>query len=428
MKIHILSSFVALSLVTATAHPNAHADNLAVLVSPNGEAEAKKAEIIKLLQLITGTVEVGETATIFNGLNGQTLCTFSVPDRQAYVSEKAKLNANRTCIGHLMNFAEHADLDGRAGALNLPGALRMIATNASVSDYDTIVIVGSPIYDDAAEGSVSMADGFVPSDGYITAPATVSPYSMSALKSTLSGTPVHFSWEGYDWPINTRHKDAVQRFWALSIETLGGSLATFNADFDQLAERVRRDVKASPETFERSSSPKLEMIQIQRDRGRHTPIHERQLSDTPLSESQMRRATDVEVGINWSCECDMDIYVRPNPQAEVLFFGHKRTNEGQFYRDYRNGRDLLNGLESVRLDAPVDLDELVLGVNFYSGDAPGGVSGEIRLSVGDDTYATAFSIEVHSGNEGLGANEAFATGGAPNDHWVLLTGREVVAD
>lgn len=410
----------------SSAFAPALAGDLAVAVSPMGDPAHKKEEMVDVIRLITQTVAPGEQAVIFDGLSSRTICTFAVPNRRSYASEVAKLNANRACVSQLIKFAESANPGGAPGALNVPGTLRAIVKSLNMAEIDAVILFGSPVYDDRQEPSVSMAGGHVPSDGHITAPGAASPYSMAGLEERLQGTPVHFTSDGYDWALNNRHETSVHRFWQLTAETLGGPLATFNADRAQLIERVKQGVTAAPVTFERSDSAKLEMIEIEPDMGRRTPIHQRPLADEPLPASQYRRALDVEVGITWACACDMDIYVRPSPQAEVIFYGNRHTNEGRFYRDYRNGRELLNGLESVSFYAPVNLDEMAIGVNFYSGAAPEGVEGEIRLSVGGKTYGQPFRIGAVSGNEGAGASEAFRDLAAPNERWVMTTGAAIV--
>jgi len=423
-----LKSSIAASILASVAlAPLAQADNLAVIVSPNGDPTTKKAEIVDILKLMTGTVEPGEEAILFDGLSSKSICKFVVPNRRSYASDKAKLNANRSCVGKLMTFASSADAGATAGLLDLPATLRTLVRTADMQAIDAVIIFGSPLYNDLREPSSSMAHGYVPSDGHITAQLTASPFGFAGLAGSLEGTPVHLSSDGYDWTLNSRHEEMVHRFTWLGVDTLGGSLVTFNADRDQMIDRVLRGVKTSPVTFERSASDKLEMIPVILDRGPGLPIHEREISTAPITGAEMRRAIDVEVGITWDCTCDMDIYVRPFPNAEVIYYGRTKTREGTFYRDYRNGRDLLNGLESVTLDAPVDLSEMVIGVNFYSGDAPEGVAGEIRLSVGNRTYAKPFVISATSGNQADGAVDVFQALEAPNERWVVMSADLVVA-
>jgi len=413
-------------LASAALAPLSYADNLIVAVSPNGEPAAKKAEMIDVIQMMTKTVQPGEEATLMDGLTGRSICTFTVPDRRSYASEKAKLNVNRSCVGKLIRFAEAANMSATAGQLDLPRLLRTIAQTARMNTIDAVVIFGDPNYANPQEPSFAMTGGYVPSDGHSTADRTASPFGMAGLDDSFMGTSVHFTSDGYPWARNTRHEDMVHRFTWLTLATLGAPLATFNADRDQLIKRVIDGVGRSPVSFEWAASDKLEMIYVDLDRGPGLPIHERELSTAVLSAAEVRRAREVEVGISWSCACDLDIWVRPHDNAEVLFYGHTRSREGRFYRDYRNGRDLLNGLESVSFDAPVDLSKMVIGVNFYSGSAPDGVTGEVRLSVGDRTYAKPFVLEATSGNAGNGASEVFAAQSVPNEQWAVFKGNQIV--
>ena len=420
-------SLALLLMAGAATAPLAQADDLAIVLSPNGSPDAKHGEVMDMLKLATSVVEPGETAVFIDGLNNKTICTLAVPNRKAYRSEKAKLTVNAPCVGVLLSVAKAADVDAVAGQLDLPRTYRMIGQSLDMDVIDAVVVLGSPIHDHADEPSTTMAVGHVPSDGHITASLGHSPYGMAGLEGAFKATPVHFSSEGYEWIRNSRHEDMVHRFHALMADTLGSPLVTFNNDRAQLIKQVSKGVDQAAMSFERSASQKLEMIHVGLDRAPSTPIHERPVTETPLSAAQSRRAIDVEVGINWSCACDMDIYVRPSAGAETIYYGNVLTNEGRFYRDYRSGRDLLNGLESISLHAPVDLAEMVIAVNFYSGEAPDGVSGEVRLAVGDKTYAKPFEISAQTGNQAKGAEAAIRNRAAPDAFWVVMTGAGVVS-
>lgn len=427
MKLN-LYPLALLLLSGASIAPLAQADNLAIVLSPNGEPEAKRAEVMDAIKLATSAVELGESAIFIDGLTTKTICTFNVPERRAYGSDKAKLTYNRACVGAVLNLASMGDANARPGQLDLPRTYRMMAQSLDMDAIDTIAIFASPIHDHVDEPSTTMAVGHIPSDGHIAASQGQSPYGMAGLEGTLKGTPVHFTTDGYKWARNSRHESMVHRFHALTVETLGATLVTFNSDREQLIARVTSGARDAAMSFERSSSQKLEMIHVALDSAPGTPIHERPVSNEPLSSSLARRAIDVEVGINWSCECDMDVYARPRGDAETIYYGNVQTNEGRFYRDYRNGRELLNGLESITLHAPVDLSEMVIAVNFYSGHAPGGVTGEVRLSVGDQTYAKSFEISASSGNSANGAEAAISDRSPPSEHWLVMSGADVVSN
>lgn len=58
--------------------------------------------------------------------------------------------------------------------------------------------------------------------------------------------------------------------------------------------------------------------------------------------------------------------------------------------------------------------------------APHGVSGEVRLSVGDQTYAKLFEISAISGNAANGAEAAISNRFPPSEHWLVMSGADVV--
>ena len=111
-------------------------------------------------------------------------------------------------------------------------------------------------------------------------------------------------------------------------------------------------------------------------------------------------ANNVEIGISWKCQCDLDLYSRPIPNAQVLYFGETSSEFGQYWKDYREAPNAANGFETILFKVPLDLRVLLIAINFYDGDAPQGVSGEIRLSVDGQVYASAFQIKAAKGNQG----------------------------
>lgn len=410
----------AVSVVALAGFP-AKADNLAIGLSPNGETALKKAEAKDTIRLLLEAVDPGEQASIYDGLSGELICTFIVPDKRSYAAAKAKLNKNAGCVRQILQFAESADSSVEAGAIDLSEFFRLLARQGASTPLETAVIFGSPVINDPTQPSLFMAGGRIPSDGHIQTARTNSPFSLSGFGKPLEGVAIHFASDGYRWAVNDQHEYLVRRFWSLSANALGAELTTFNADRNQLIQRVAQDVRQPVERFEASASDKLEMLQVRIDRGRYIPIYDRELSTERLEAATVAEAKHVELGIKWDCpSCDLDIYARPYEGADVLFFGNARTREGNFHKDFVQGRDLMNGLETISFSAPIDLSDLLVAVNFYSGRAPDGVSGEIRLSVDGKTYAQDFAISADGGNRAADLADVLKAGQAPNDGWTVI--------
>lgn len=424
------SKLLMTALVTAPllAAQVAQADPVIIGLSPNGDATTKKAEAITAIKLAVQSTDLGETSYFVNALTGKSIAAFRVPDKKTYASDKAKISVNRREIGKLMGFAKNADSNARAGAMDVFGTMRTLVKNYDMDKIDAIVFMGDPLFDSPKEPSLSMRGGHVFSPAHIKASPARTHFGMAGLEGAFKNKPVHITTEGYDWVQSTRHQEAVERVLSLTVKHLGGNLVSFNADRALTVERVKDGIQTPVQTYEFPPSTKLEMEFVGFDDRDAVPIHERDISTETLTAHDITRARNVEVGITWSCACDIDIYVRPSKSADVLYYGHQRSREGKFYKDYRDARDLLNGLETASFNAPVNLHEMDIGINFYEGKAPANVTGQIRLALGSRTYAKPFTIKAQSGNQGKGSKKAFQTLKAPNSHWAMLRGSDIVKD
>ncbi|MDT0499173.1 hypothetical protein RM530_17660 [Algiphilus sp. W345] len=137
------------------------------------------------------------------------------------------------------------------------------------------------------------------------------------------------------------------------------------------------------------------------------------------------------MGITWdpSCNaCDLDLYARAQPDAEVLYYGHTRTAQGDtFFKDFLSSPALSHGQETIAFSVPVDLSILRLAVNFFGGSASaGGVRGEIRLAVNERTYAMPFHITATQGNQGAGMQAVMAGAAPTGPHTVLIDPLSIV--
>ncbi len=130
-----------------------------------------------------------------------------------------------------------------------------------------------------------------------------------------------------------------------------------------------------------------------------TSIYERPISKASLPASVFRQATHVEVGITWECGgCDLDLYGQRQSGSTAIWLLNTQTPDGQSLRDFRTSHAARTSYETLAYHVPVDLNHLLLAVNFYNGSSPGGVKGEVRISLNGHTYAMPFHVLAQEGN------------------------------
>ena len=345
----------------------------------------------------------------------------------AYNNPKARLGVNRETVTALKRFADKSITPGGEGHPSVPGAVRLpqflryVADNFNHSGKTDVIVLGSPFYDDPREPAFSMVNGRFPSDGHLFASQGKTPFGTAGQGRLLKNVRVHIGYGSDNIMQGERHGYFVRRFWTLYVEALGGRLGGFVGDVPTLFRRVTGNAALPTHDFKPVRSNKLEMIMLRPVADRQS-IFERPVSETVLSQAQVVRADNVQIGMSWACgQCDLDIYARPMPGAPVLYFGRTITEYGSYWKDYRNSPQPTNGYETIGFDIPLDLRTLTIVVNFFEGEAaPQGVSGEIRISVDDHTYAAPFHIIATRGNRGKDIPAIFETGKATGDHSVII--------
>tara|TARA_R110002050_G_scaffold299493_1_gene465341 strand:- start:2258 stop:2596 length:339 start_codon:yes stop_codon:yes gene_type:complete len=95
----------------------------------------------------------------------------------------------------------------------------------------------------------------------------------------------------------------------------------------------------------------------------------------------------------------------------VISFQKSKTAWGQLYKDYVTApKNTLRGFETIALSKPVQLDQVKMAVNFYSGAAPTGASFEVRMELDGQVYAKRYSLSATQGNRGQDAVSVLTTG------------------
>ena len=417
MKSQVIKSiFITLSLaLVLTCYSSATLSQSVVVAISPFQQEAKPF-VKQLLKQLT-TFESGSKITIIDGYHLQAITRFTIPE--GHLKTKAIIKRNRKSIGALMRFAGK---DSKAtpenyNAVRLPQLLRYIAENHAFED---VIILGSPLYNDPQEPNLSMAGGYIPSDGHINASRASSVYGTAESLELLNAMLVHLGFEENDKILSDQHRFFLQRFWTLWIENQGGKLVSFSNDIESVFNRVKNQVRPLNHSFALEPSTKLEMIRFRHEKP-SLSIYDRELSNYPLSQRDTKRAVNVEIGIQWDCKsCDLDLYARGRTHADILYFGRKETVMGNHWKDFTSSPSLTNAYETISFKVPLALEQLRLGINFYGGRVPKSIKGSIRLSVSGLTYEKPFVITANSGNSGKGMEASFQTGIAANLHILMF--------
>ena len=402
-----MNKFIKIIIVFLLSAP-ASARDLVIALSPYQSQRNATAQVKTILQFLT-TLEPGQKALLLDGYHLKSIGQFTVPSGAAYTSPKARLKANRASVAALLGFAKASALrqDLSAGALRTPQALRHIAENYAHDTEIDVILLGSPFYDDAAAPHYSMADAYVPSDGHIKASRAKTPFGTTDHPDLLKNMRVHVGFGDERMMLSDRHRFFVQRFWTLFIEAQGGTLISFSADAPALFERVRAHAAPINHAYKIGKETTLEMIRLRREE--ITPsIYDEPVSSAPLKARHLRRAGHVQIGLSWDCEtCDLDLYARPWPDAELIYFNRSTTAQGSHWKDYLSAPRGKNLYETIEFNVPLDLRKLQIVINFYNGVAQQTIKGEIRIAVDGQVFAAPFTMDAKTGNQGGDVAKAF---------------------
>lgn len=412
----------------------ASARDMAIGLSPYQDAGVAEAQIKSVLQFLAETLEPGERCMLFDAYHIQTLGTFAVPDKAVYRQPKAKIQANRQVVGALIQFARtakrpHGESEPSVvGAIRLPQALRFIGQDYPVIQDSDVILLGSPLYDDPKEKAFTMRPNHIPGDGHLTKARSLTPYGIKGQETLLAKRRVHLAFYDDTWKQDDHHSYFVQRFWTLFVEGQGGQFSSFTHDLPSLFLKIKSNAASAKHDYKFDPTDKLEMILMRPPTVKQqTSIYERPISKASVPESVLRQASHLEVGITWDCGgCDLDLYGQREPGATAIWFLNTQTSEGQYFKDFTSSPRAANGYETLAYHVPVDLNHLLLAVNFYHGSAPGGVKGEVRIAFNGQTYAKAFHIPAQEGNGGVGRQETLTTRRAKNTHWLVIDPLEII--
>lgn len=389
-------------------------------------------------KLANAKLQQNDTVLVYDGTTRRLISTIKIPDGARYQEGKFRLSYLKKRFRKIAKFIKSSCAETSANAdNNLIALFRGFGDNvrSSYSDEKLHVLMYAPaLHHDSRESSLSMRDGAYPNDGSFSVDGFASSYGVADRAQSFKGTTFHFC-SVRDQFINEAHRDIVHRVWSLYIAKQGGSLATFTDDGALCRERFLSG-SATSRAFIANPHPKPPaMIQFQQAQATiesaNTEQPQQRLEfaqagrflsdDIPVNEnSAVNTVGRIKVGVRWDCDCDLDLYVWQKGNSKPLYFGNAESEEGHFFKDWRSSPDNEKAHEYVDFFKPVDALDLKLSVNFYSGTAPNGVNGTVRiwLEGQDGVWKKSFHIPATKGNSGKHP--------ANSKHWVSITPASVL--
>jgi hypothetical protein len=377
-------------------------------ISPFLDKSVKDDVYRGVIRLVVEELPLNSTLSIYDAFELKTITRISLPDAHVFKSSKTRANQFAPAIRDLKQFLaqEHSKPTNShlsfQAALRLPQFLDFLVETlppANSQSPPSVLLIGSPLYEDAKEPGFSMVDGYFPSDGHLQASREKSIYGFSENTEAIPPLVIHWVYFADPW-VSELHKERISRFWTLYLERRAAQLAAFTGDFPSVLQSFIRPVtgsKPAPKNWAVDhTQTKIEMLRVGR-----TVDNTDWLTRDRVDPEQTAPTTMIgpmKIGIRWKDNLDLDLYATARPGAETLFFQHLRSPEGYYYKDHRSspGKEY----EFIEFESPVDVREVEAFINFYKGRCPGGPRGEIRIEFDGRIYGGPFSISAEEGNLG----------------------------
>jgi hypothetical protein len=381
-------------------------------ISPFLDKSVKDEVYRNVVRLIAEDLPLNSTLGVYDAFHQRTITQLNLPDVKVFNSPNARANQFAGAIRDLKVFLAHdhtkpnQNEERFVGVIRLPQFLDFLSERTTLgTNSSAVLLIGSPLYQDAKEPAFSMLKGYFPSDGHLQATRERSIFGFVQQAGPSKHTGIHWLYFGDPW-VSDLHQERVQRFWTLYLERRGAELAAFSADPSTALDSFRRLRSGSGAATKHwnvdKEQTKIEMLRV----GRNVEVADWLTSDEVASPAQVPPAIRVgpmRIGIRWKEAIDLDLYATARPGAETLFFQHNRSPEGYYYRDHRAspGKEY----EFIEFESPVDVSVVQAFINFYKGQAAEGARGEVRIEFDGRIYSGPFAIPTDRGNLGRAGAE-----------------------
>jgi hypothetical protein len=413
-RIVLLGVLWALSLggmagaAEAEARAKARPRQYVIGLSPFLDESVRDAVYRRIIGFLLEDLPVNSSLRLYDAYHVQTISQMEIPDVRAFRSAKTRANQFREPLRKLKDFlgSTHPkpstnQLFNLSQAMRFPQFMEFVGQNLAGPDREiAVVVLGSPLYMDHKEPGFSMIDGYFPSDGHLLASREESVFGIKDSGSALKDVRVHFAYFGDPW-VSEVHQEKIARFWALYLKGQGARLPVFSGDLATVFEAVGHGSdrpRTRDEDYEiNTANKKIEMLRITRDVGVADWITRDVLPNMAAGPPSIRKGP-MKIGIRWKGAVDLDLYATPREHAETLFFERTRSPEGYYFKDHRSSPE--REFEFIEFESPVEVREVKARINFYEGNAPDGMSGDIRIEFDGRIFSGRFTLEASHGNKG----------------------------
>lgn len=248
---HTLRTGAVAATVAVTLGPlSSMADTWEIVVPPNmPRGDDLNAEV---WDFFLHGLKPGDRLTIYDGFHPRERLRIAVPDEASFEDPRLRTKALARETARLGR--EIASLSDAANPeapyrIRFPEFAYEYSQTRSGTEAELLVITsGIHVSDLEPSFSFRLHDGtlFLPTDGHIEAPLSLSPYGTEGREATLEGVGVHFCVLSDEFRLTTYQRDELRRFWSLYVEWLGGELATFTESLSACFARWRDKARGMP--------------------------------------------------------------------------------------------------------------------------------------------------------------------------------------
>ncbi len=382
-----------------------------------------KISVIQHIEdLIQHEMKTGDTLRVFNAFDIHSIAAIEIPNKKAFEFPKVRRKQFRRQIKSIKGYlGGMSNEDNYSDAVLLPQFLEHLSTHVVDSRKNepvNVLVLGNALYKDDREDAFSMREGWFPSDGHLKVSQRHSVYGAAKKVGQLKNFTVHILHTNRpeEW-YNDLYRHRIQRFWNLFVKVQGGVLSTFTQDTEAAFSRFAEGgLKPKKEYGFDYTANKVEMLRARRE---VVPSTIETTSQIPMSDganfleegipisNQPPITTEgtLKIGIRWPCNrCDLDLYARGSEDESYLYYRNVENSQGKYFKDFRSSPDTINGLEYITFTESVNVNDLQVMANFYSGSSEGGAEAVVRVFFQGLTYESPFRIEAETGNKGASRN------------------------